>query len=53
LIGTPNSASIRLSSGSDSPMTLPGSPSMPSTNGAASPSMLNPPASVSGSPLAT
>ncbi len=48
----PSSASRRRSKGSDSPMTLLGSPSMLSTNGAARPSMLNAPASESGSPVA-
>jgi alpha-1,2-mannosyltransferase len=48
----PSSASMRRSSGRESPMTAPGSPSMPSTNGAPRPSMLNPPARACGSPVA-
>ena len=53
VMATPSPASIRRSSGRDSPITLPGSPSMPSTNGAPRPSMLNAPAIASGSPVAT
>ena len=41
------------SSGSERPMTLPGSPSMPSTNGAERPSRVKAPATCSGSPVAT
>src|ERR1035438_5459655 len=43
VMATPMLASMRRSSGRESPMTLLGSPSMPSTNGAPSPSMLNAP----------
>src|SRR5207237_594344 len=53
VIRIPMSASSDRSSGSDMPMTLPGSPSTPSTNGAERPSRVNPPATANGSPLAT
>lgn len=48
----PSPASSLRSSGSDSPMTVPGSPSTRSTNQPPRPSMVNAPATVSGSPLA-
>src|SRR3954452_20315746 len=50
---TPTCASSRRSNGSDSPMTLLGSPSTPSMNGADLPSRVNAPATRNGSPLAT
>ena len=50
---TPTSASNRRVSGRLMPMTLDGSPSMPSTNQPPSPSKVNPPATASGSPVPT
>jgi hypothetical protein len=47
----PSSASSRRMVGRDRPITLLGSPSMPSTNGADRPSRVKPPATPSGSPL--
>ena len=49
----PTSISIRRSRGSDRPTTVCGSPSTPSTYGPPRPSMVNAPATRSGSPVAT
>ena len=53
VMGTPRRASRVRSSGRDRPMTLLWSPSMPSMNGADRPSRVMPPATPSGSPVAT
>ncbi len=53
VIARSSSVRRRRSRGSERPITLPGSPSMPSMNGADRPSRVNAPATCSGSPLAT
>ena len=52
VMGTLTLASMRRSAGKESPRTLVGSPSMPSTKGARKPSKLKAPAISSGSPVA-
>ena len=52
VMAMPRSASSVRSRGRDRPITVPWSPSMPATNGAPYPSIVHPPATASGSPVA-